>query len=84
MLNFTHDPAAQSWIAAAQSPGCDFTLQNLPFGIFVREGGDKHPRGGVAIDQVLDLAHLAAHLHRGLVQPAPTSQHTRTDLAGNV
>jgi hypothetical protein len=35
MLNFTHDPAAQSWVAAAQSPGCDFTLQNLPFGIIV-------------------------------------------------
>ena len=61
MLNFSHDPTAQSWVAAAQAPGCDFTLQNLPFGIFVRGGSDKHPRGGVAIgDQVLDLAHLAA------------------------
>lgn len=61
MLNFTHDPAAQSWVAGAQAPGCDFTLQNLPFGIFAREGSDKHPRGGVAIgDQVVDLAHLAA------------------------
>lgn len=61
MLNFTHDPAARSWVAAAQSPGCDFTLQNLPFGVLVREGRDQHPRGGIAIgDQVLDLAHLAA------------------------
>lgn len=69
MLNFTHDPAARSWVAAAQSPGCDFTLQNLPFGIFVREGSDKHPRGGVAIgDQVLDLAHLATS--GLLVEPA--------------
>lgn len=69
MLNFTHDPAARSWVAAAQSPGCDFTLQNLPFGIFVREGSDEHPRGGIAIgDQVLDLAHLAAS--GLLVEPA--------------
>ncbi|QRF61227.1 MULTISPECIES: fumarylacetoacetase [Variovorax] len=60
MLNFTHDPAARSWVDSAQAPGCDFTLQNLPFGIFVREGSDKAPRGGIAIgDQVLDLAHLA-------------------------
>lgn len=69
MLNFTHDSAAQSWVAAAQSPGCDFTLQNLPLGIFVREGSDAHPRGGVAIgDQVVDLAHLAAS--GLLVEPA--------------
>ena len=69
MLNFTHDPAAQSWVAAAQSPGCDFTLQNLPFGVFVRNDGDWRSRGGVAIgDQVLDLAHLAAS--GLLVEPA--------------
>ncbi|VWX62893.1 Fumarylacetoacetase [Burkholderiales bacterium 8X] len=61
MLDFTHDPSARSWVDAAQSAGCDFTLQNLPIGIFVRQDGDSHPRGGVAIgDQVLDLAHLAA------------------------
>jgi fumarylacetoacetase len=69
MLNFTHDPAAQSWVAAAQAPGCDFTLQNLPFGIFVRQGDDTPPRGGIAIgDQVLDLAHLA--VSDLLVEPA--------------
>ncbi|MDI3383622.1 fumarylacetoacetase [Xenophilus aerolatus] len=61
MLDFTHDPAAQSWVASAQLPGCDFTLQNLPLGVFVPEGRDPHPRGGIAIgDQVIDLARLAA------------------------
>ena len=61
MLNFTHDPAARSWIAAAQAPGCDFTLQNLPYGVFSPKGRQERPRGGVAIgDQVVDLAQLAA------------------------
>jgi fumarylacetoacetase len=61
MLNFTHDPAARSWIAAAQAPGCDFTLQNLPYGVFARKGSQERARGGVAIgDQVVDLARLAA------------------------
>lgn len=61
MLNFTHDPAAKSWVPGAQSLGCDFTLQNLPLGVFVPEGRDPHPRGGIAIgDQVVDLFRLAA------------------------
>ncbi len=61
MLDFTHDPSARSWITTAQAPSCDFTLQNLPYGIFARIGSADQPRGGVAIgDQVLDLAHLSA------------------------
>ena len=55
--NETHDPALTSFVASAQSPGCDFTLQNLPFAIFRRKGTKEPWRGGVAIgDQVLDLA----------------------------
>ena len=34
LLNHTHNPAASSWVASAQAPGCDFPIQNLPFGIF--------------------------------------------------
>jgi fumarylacetoacetase len=61
MLDFTHDPTARSWVAAAQAPLCDFTLQNLPYGVFARIGTSERPRGCVAIgDQVLDLAQLAA------------------------
>ncbi len=66
MLDFTHDPTARSWIAAAHAPRCDFTLQNLPYGVFARTGLRERPRGGVAIgDQVLDLALLA---ESGLLQ----------------
>jgi fumarylacetoacetase len=61
MVDFTHDPAARSWIATAQAPGCDFTLQNLPHGVYARIGSEERPRGSVAIgDQVLDLARLVA------------------------
>ena len=41
---------------SANDPGCDFPIQNLPFGIFRKKGGKERPRGGVAIgDQILDL-----------------------------
>ena len=59
-LNETHDPGLRSWVAAANSPDCDFPLQNLPFAVFRRRGTQEPWRGGVAIgDQVLDLAAAA-------------------------
>jgi len=55
-LNQTHDPALRSWVSAANVAGCDFPIQNLPFGIFSR-GPSDIARGGVAIgDTILDLA----------------------------
>jgi len=58
-LDETHDPGRKSWVESANEPGCDFPIQNLPFGIFRRKGKDEAPRGGVAIgDQILDLAAL--------------------------
>lgn len=55
MIDFTHDPALQSWVPSANTPGTDFPLQNLPLGRF-RRGGEAW-RIGVAIgDEVLDLA----------------------------
>jgi len=49
----------KSWVEPANQPGCDFPIQNLPFGIFKRKGAKESPRGGVAIgDQILDLAAL--------------------------
>ncbi|MGH8697810.1 MAG: fumarylacetoacetase [Burkholderiales bacterium] len=58
--NETHDPRLASWVDAANSPGADFPVQNLPFAVFRRRGSSEAFRGGVAIgDQVLDLA--AAH-----------------------
>ncbi|ANN78442.1 fumarylacetoacetase [Bordetella flabilis] len=63
-LDHTHDPAARSWVAAANVAGSDFPLQNLPLGVF--ETGDGHaPRIGIAIgDAVLDVAQAC---RRGLL-----------------
>ena len=59
-INETHDRALASWVESASSGGTDFPIQNLPFGIFRREGKNEPFRGGVAIgDQILDIA--AAH-----------------------
>ena len=50
----THDPSLRSWVASANVAGCDFPIQNLPFGRFRVAGGAA--RIGVAIgDQILDL-----------------------------
>ena len=58
-MNETHDPELRSWIETANLPGCDFPVQNLPFGIFRKKNSSEKPRGGVAIgDQILDLAVL--------------------------
>ena len=55
-LNQTHDPKLRSWVASANQGGCDFPIQNLPFGRFRTAGGVEALRIGVAIgDQVLDL-----------------------------
>ncbi len=60
-LDHTHDPAARSWLAAANAPGGDFPIQNLPFAVLRRQGSGEAFRGAVAIgDQALDLAALAA------------------------
>ena len=54
-LNETHDGARKSWVASANAADTDFPIQNLPFGVFRRRGGEA--QGGIAIgDQVFDLA----------------------------
>ena len=73
-MNATLDPQLQSWVPSANAEGCDFPIQNLPFGRF-RTAGDSYWRIGVAIgDQVLDLraAGLIDHgdMHR-LMQATP-------------
>jgi fumarylacetoacetase len=60
-IDGTHDPALRSWVAAANRPGADFPIQNLPFGIFRRRGSGEKPRAGAAIgDRILDLAACRA------------------------
>jgi fumarylacetoacetase len=55
----THDAKLRSWVPAANLPGCDFPVQNLPFAVFRRAGSAENFRCGVAIgDSVLDLGAL--------------------------
>lgn len=55
-LNVTHDPARRSWVASANEPGADFPIQNLPFGVFERDGA---VHAGVAIgEHAVDLPAL--------------------------
>jgi fumarylacetoacetase len=69
LLNETHDAARRSFVESANSPGTDFPIQNLPFGVF-RLGPREQPRVGVAIgDQIVDIA-AAAGLFDG---PAATA-----------
>ena len=70
-LNRTHDPARTSWVDSANAQGCDFPIQNLPFGVFSTGDGavDGDQRCGVAIgDQIVDLRALEGN---GLVRPRP-------------
>jgi len=61
LLDASHDPSLQSWIASANDAASDFPIQNLPYGRFRRTGSDEPWRIGVAIgDQILDLARAAA------------------------
>ena len=58
-LDDTHSPGARSFVESANAEGCDFPLQNLPFGAFTN-GQNAGARLCVAIgDQVLDLAAAA-------------------------
>jgi fumarylacetoacetase len=58
-LDRTHNPAARSWVESANRPGAPFPIQNLPFGVVRRPGGES--RNSVAIgDEVLDLEVLAS------------------------
>ena len=63
-MNVTNDPNLTSWIDSANETGCDFPIQNLPFGLFTVAGDDR-PRIGVAIgDMVMDCGELG---RRGLL-----------------
>ena len=60
-------PPAESWIDSANSDGCGYPIQNLPYGVF--RVGDASPRCGVAIgDLILDLGELE---RAGLIDAGP-------------
>lgn len=49
----------RSWVATANEAGCDFPIQNLPYGVF--SVGTEAPRCGAAIgDRIVDLAACEA------------------------
>jgi fumarylacetoacetase len=77
-LDETHDPARRSWVESANAAGCEFPVQNLPFGVFRSVGAGTQPRGGVAIgDQVLDVAAFAKAL--GFTGPAAAAAEACSD-----
>jgi fumarylacetoacetase len=57
-LQATLDASRRSWIEAANQPDCDFSIQNLPFGIF-SDARHAARRAGVAIgESIVDLSVL--------------------------
>ncbi|MBL8470914.1 MAG: fumarylacetoacetase [Rhodocyclaceae bacterium] len=74
-IDATHDPARMSWVDSANVAGCEFPIQNLPYGRY-RAAGDTDWRLGVAIgDQILDLRRA------GLVDHADMNRLMELDLA---
>ena len=77
LINKTHDPSLRSWVTSANEPGCEFPIQNLPFGVGL------HPESKiktvfVAIgDQVLDMRKLSQlQVMTGLARVAAFSCET--------
>ncbi|WP_454674924.1 fumarylacetoacetase [Achromobacter pestifer] len=57
-LNASHDPALRSWVESADAADTDFSIQNLPFAAFSRQG--EPIRIGVGIgDQIVDVSALS-------------------------
>jgi fumarylacetoacetase len=78
-LDRTCDPALQSWVESANEAGCDFPIQNLPFGMYRKRGDKGGARPGVAIgDQVLALSAVAPF--RDLNELAAMGRPTWRDL----
>lgn len=69
-LNATHDSKRKSFVNAANAPGSDFPIQNLPLCVFASAG--ESFRGGIAIgDQLLDIGGaLRAGLFSGTAEKA--------------
>jgi fumarylacetoacetase len=80
-LDDTHDPARKSWVQTANSAGTDFPVQNLPFGVYRKQGTQDAYRGCVAIgDQVFDLAGIDAETGPTLNTLAAAGRSTWRDL----
>ena len=79
-LNATHDPAARSWVASANTADTDFPIQNLPYCAFRRRGTNTPYRCGVGIgDAIVDLGALSqTSVLSGLALQAANAAHAPT------
>ncbi len=59
-IDHTHDPHRTSWVPGADGHR-DFPVQNLPFGIFSMDGGERRPAVAIG-DKLLDLAAITSLL----------------------
>ncbi len=59
MIDQTHDPQLQSWVASANAPDAGFPIQNLPYASFRVIGEDKVCVGVAIGDQVLNATGAA-------------------------
>ncbi len=58
-MDSTHALDLRSWVESSDDPQTDFPIQNLPLGMFSRDG--VRPRAGIAIgDAILDLTAAAS------------------------
>lgn len=85
-LNATHDPARRSWVESANQPGCDFPIQNLPWGRYRKAGSQDAFKIGVAIgDQILDARAAGVidtdNMNEIMALPAATRQALRQKLS---
>jgi fumarylacetoacetase len=55
-IDHTHDPKLTSWVSGADGHR-DFPIQNLPYGIFSIDGGERRPAVAIG-DKLLDLAAI--------------------------
>jgi fumarylacetoacetase len=79
-IDATHDPDARSWVESANVDGCDFPVQNLPFGSF-READEPDWRIGVAVgDKVLDLRRAGLINHSDINRLMRLLPVTRREL----
>ena len=69
-VDATHDVHASSWVESANHAGADFPIQNLPFGVFCRNGQDQSSIGIAIGDRVLDLR---ACIERRTLLPADSA-----------
>ena len=84
-LQATLDASRKSWIEAANHPDCDFSIQNLPFGIF-SDAHNAARRTGVAIgESIVDLSVLhGAGLLSLPARLATSSRVTRSTFSSSL